>query len=62
MNVDRRSNAGRLGLRRGDIVIGVNNQEISTVKQLAVVLEVPAGDWRLSIERGGKVFNLAIQG
>ncbi len=62
INVDRRSNAGRLGLWRGDIVVGVNNEEISTVKQLAVVLEAPAGDWRLSIERGGKVFNLAIQG
>ncbi len=62
VKVERSSNAGRLGLRRGDIIVGVNQEKISSVKALAVVLEAPGGGWRLSIERGGKVFNLAIQG
>jgi Do/DeqQ family serine protease len=62
LDVDRRSNAGRLGLRRGDIIVGLNNEEISSVQQLAVELEVGGAGWRLSVERGGKVFNLAIQG
>jgi Do/DeqQ family serine protease len=62
LEVDRQSNAGRLGLRRGDIIVGVNNEKISTVKQLTVTLEVGGGAWRLALERGGKVFNLAIQG
>ena len=62
LKVERQSNAGRLGLRPGDIIVGVNEQDISTVKQLAVVLEQQRGRWQLAIERGGKVFNLAIQG
>ncbi|HUU24264.1 MAG TPA: PDZ domain-containing protein, partial [Methyloceanibacter sp.] len=62
VKVERSSNAGRLGLRRGDIIVGVNQEKISSVKALAVLLEAPGGGWRLSIERGGKVFNLAIQG
>jgi len=62
VKVERRSNAGRLGLRRGDIIVGVNQEKVSSVKALAVLLDVQGGGWRLSIERGGKVFNLAIQG
>ena len=62
MDVSRGSNAGRLGLRRGDIVVGINKEKVSSVKQLALLLQLDVGGWRLSVERGGKVFNLAIQG
>ena len=62
LTVDRQSNAGRLGLRRGDIIVGVNNKKMDSVKTLAVMLESGGGAWRLALERGGKLFNLAIQG
>jgi Do/DeqQ family serine protease len=62
LDVDRRSNAGRLGLRRGDIVVGINDEKVATVMELATLLESGGGAWRLSVKRGGKVFNLAIQG
>jgi hypothetical protein len=32
------------------------------VAQLVSALAAADGGWRLSVERGGKVFNLAIQG
>jgi len=54
--------AARLGVKRGDIVVGVNTEKITSVKQLVTVLAIGGGTWRLSVERGGKVFNLAIQG
>ncbi|HUU67124.1 MAG TPA: DegQ family serine endoprotease [Methyloceanibacter sp.] len=60
--VERGSNAARLGVRRGDIIVGVNNEKVTSVKTLAAMLEVGGGGWRLSVERRGKVFNLAIQG
>jgi Do/DeqQ family serine protease len=60
--VDQSSNAGRLGIRRGDLIVGLNNEKIKSVKQLAALLETSGGGWRLAIERGGKVFDLAIQG
>jgi Do/DeqQ family serine protease len=62
LGVERGSNAARLGVRRGDLIVGVNNEEITSVKGLATMLELGGGAWRLAVERGGKVFNLAIQG
>jgi Do/DeqQ family serine protease len=62
LDVTRGSNAGRLGLRRGDIVVGINKEKVSSVEQLSLLLQLDTGGWRLSVERGGKVFNLAIQG
>ncbi len=62
MKVDPRSNAGQLGLRRGDVIVGLNNEKVESVKQLAVLLETSGGGWRLAVKRGGKVFDLAIQG
>jgi S1-C subfamily serine protease len=60
--VERGSNAARLGVRRGDIIVGVNNEDVTSVKVLATMLESGGGAWRLALQRGGKVFNLAIQG
>jgi Do/DeqQ family serine protease len=62
MEVARGTNASRLGLRRGDIVVGINREVVSSVKQLASLLQLDAGGWQLSVERGGRVFKLAIQG
>ena len=52
----------RFGVRRGDIVMAINDEKIASVDQLAGLLAVPTGAWRLSVERGGKVYSLAIQG
>ncbi|HEU4475507.1 MAG TPA: Do family serine endopeptidase, partial [Methyloceanibacter sp.] len=54
--------AARLGVKHGDIVVAVNNEKITSVKQLATLLAGGGAGWRLSVERDGKVFNLAIQG
>ncbi|MEM8643440.1 MAG: DegQ family serine endoprotease [Pseudomonadota bacterium] len=62
MQVERRSNAGRLGLRTGDILVGINDQKVESVKQLSVLLQIRAPRWRLAIERGGKVFDLTVRG
>jgi Do/DeqQ family serine protease len=62
IEVQERTPAARLGVRRGDIVVAVNNERVGSVRQLVTVLAVGGGGWRLSVERGGKVFNLAIQG
>jgi hypothetical protein len=32
------------------------------VAELVSALDLAGGGWRLSLERGGKLFNLAIQG
>jgi S1-C subfamily serine protease len=62
LEVQERTPAARLGVRRGDIVVAVNNEKVVSVRQLVTVLAIGGGSWRLSVERGGKVFNLTIQG
>jgi Do/DeqQ family serine protease len=60
--VEERSTAARLGIKRGDIVVGINDEKIDSVAHLVVTLELAGRGWRLAVERGGKLFNLAIQG
>ncbi len=62
LGVESGSNAARLGVRRGDVIVGVNNEKVTSVATLSTMLELGGGGWRLAVERGGKVFNLAIQG
>jgi len=62
LEVAARSAAARFGVRRGDVVVAINDEKISSVDQLARVLAIPTGTWRLSVERGGKIYSLAIQG
>jgi len=62
LEVKEKTPAARLGVKRGDIVVSLNNEKVKSVAELVSALEVAGGGWRLSVERGGKVFNLAIQG
>jgi S1-C subfamily serine protease len=62
LEVEQRTPAARLGVRRGDIVVAINDEKVTSVAQLDQVLAASGGGWRLSVERGGKLFNIAIQG
>ncbi|MCJ7528844.1 MAG: DegQ family serine endoprotease [Methyloceanibacter sp.] len=62
LEVQDKTPAARLGVKRGDVVVGINNEKVKSVAGLVSALEAADGGWRLSVERGGKVFNLAIQG
>ncbi|HXG79885.1 MAG TPA: DegQ family serine endoprotease [Methyloceanibacter sp.] len=62
LEVKERTPAARLGVRRGDIVVAVNDERVASVKQLITMLAIGGEEWRLSVERDGKVFNLTIQG
>jgi S1-C subfamily serine protease len=57
-----RTTAARFGFRRGDIVVGLNNERMTSVEVLVQALNRSPGGWRLSFERGGQVYNIAIQG
>ncbi len=62
LEVRRRSVADRLGVEPGDIVLGVNDEEIATVDALARVLKRRPTVWRLSIRRGERVINVSVRG
>lgn len=54
--------AAKFGFKRGDIVVGVNNDKVTSVKALVGLLAASPDGWRLSFQREGRVYNLAIQG
>jgi Do/DeqQ family serine protease len=54
--------AARLGVKRGDLVIGLNNDKVTSVAGLVKALGASPQGWRLSFQREGQVYNLAIQG
>ncbi|MEZ0262930.1 MAG: Do family serine endopeptidase [Alphaproteobacteria bacterium] len=54
-------NAGRLGLGRGDILLGVNGEKINSVKELKDLLEdMNSRRWAIQVLRGEQVLNLMI--
>ncbi len=56
-------NAARLGLRKGDVPLSVNGQDISSVDQLEKLLKSNSSkQWKIQLKRGGQVINLAITG
>jgi serine protease Do len=62
LEVEDKTPAQRIGVQRGDVVIGLNNVKVGSVAELAAALATSQDAWRLSLERGGRTFNLAIQG
>lgn len=62
LGVARRSPANRLGLRRGDIMVEVNDISIGDVAGLQRALRAARGGWVLSIRRDDQVLTSRIQG
>jgi Do/DeqQ family serine protease len=61
-DVEDKTPAARLGMKRGDIVVSLNDQKVSSTAELSAALDLSGDDWRLSLERDGKVFNISISG
>lgn len=62
LGVARGSAAERLGLRKGDVVISVNDEPIDRVNTLQRALERAKGNWTLSIRRDDRVLSTKVQG
>ncbi|GHD58919.1 serine protease [Thalassobaculum fulvum] len=58
----RGSPAERLGLRRGDLVVSVNDRPIDRVNTLDRALNSAQGSWTLSIRRDDRVLTTRVQG
>lgn len=52
--------ADRLGFRPGDRLIEINGEKIASVRALKGVLARDADQWRIAIDRGGKVLSLTV--
>src|SRR5262245_49276756 len=54
--------AAQIGFRKGDIVLEVNGEKVSSVKSLQAALTKDNGYWELSIDRGGALRSLRLGG
>ncbi|WP_226886938.1 Do family serine endopeptidase [Nisaea nitritireducens] len=62
MKVARQSPAARVGLRPGDVVLKINDDEIDLVSDLEPALMSARNAWRISIRREGQVLTTEIKG
>ena len=62
LDVESRSAAARLKLRRGDIVLSVQGRSISSVDVLEDLVSRARRIWRLTIDRKGRISNIIISG
>ncbi len=49
-------------MRRGDVVLEINGQDIDSVETLSTLLADDKGSWRIALKRGGRVLKIAIGG
>jgi S1-C subfamily serine protease len=61
LDVQAQTPAQQLGVQRGDIIVGVNNNNVGSVAGLVAALQGSQGAWQLSLERNGRLFNVTIQ-
>ena len=63
LTIARRSAAQYNGLRPGDFIIEVNETDITSARQLESRLTgaEPSEDWALSIDRGGRIYDVPIR-
>jgi S1-C subfamily serine protease len=59
--VEPDSNAWRLGLRRGDLIRGLNRREVTDVATLAALLQAADRGMILHIDRNGRLLRLLVQ-
>jgi len=62
LDVEPRTAAARLKLRRGDVILSVQGRNISSVDVLEDLVSRNRRIWRLTIERKGRISNIIISG
>jgi serine protease Do len=62
LQVEPGSTAQRLGVQPGDIVLKVNDREITTVLELRRAIGGERQSWRLSVRRGDRILNVVVGG
>lgn len=62
LDVEESSRAYAVGLRRGDLLIEINGVEIDDVKVLERLSIAGAREWRIVIQRDGRVFKSNVSG
>lgn len=61
LKLDPNKTAAQVGLNSGDIVLKINNQVITSTKQLSQLLKTPMNGWLIALQRGGRKIKLVVR-
>ena len=61
VKVERRSPAEQLRLQPGDRVLQVNGAAVETVARLKQIVQQPASQWSIVVQRGERTFNVVVR-
>jgi S1-C subfamily serine protease len=61
-DIDEGSAAGRVGFRKGDLILAINGERVNTSKDLERILRGGSQLWRITINRGGQVITSVLGG
>ena len=53
--------ADRIGLQKGDIILSVNGNDVTTTKVLAAAASSEPMFWRVAIDRNGQILRMAFR-
>ena len=60
LRITSRDFAARLGLKAGDKIVSVNNDDVKNTGALETIMNKPVNRWAIGIKRGGKVMKLVV--
>jgi S1-C subfamily serine protease len=60
--VEEGSPAAAVGIRKGDVVLAVNDARINKTSDLRSATSTRQYYWKLTIARGGQIFNTVVGG
>lgn len=61
LDVSENAVGARLGLDRGDVILGINGEETPSVSALLGMLASQQRGWQITLKRGGEVVNLLVR-
>jgi serine protease Do len=62
LEVARNSPASRVGVESGDVVLRIDEREVTSVRQLATMLSKTQQVWKVTVRRGDKVLTSTVAG
>jgi len=62
VDIEPRSPAARLGFQPGDVVVSVQGRNVESAEELAELVERGSRVWRISLNRGGRVSSIVVEG
>jgi S1-C subfamily serine protease len=59
-DIDERSVAANVGFEKGDLIVAINGERLTTTKDAERLIDRANGYWEITVNRGGRVFTTVL--